>query len=58
MYGQGTGPIWLDNVGCDGSESMLSLCDHPVYGDENCYHGEDAGVSCGMLSICCAYYNI
>ena len=45
-YGQGSDPIWLDNVQCSGSESTLSQCSHKNWGDEDCSHGEDVGVEC------------
>ncbi|XP_028295115.1 deleted in malignant brain tumors 1 protein-like isoform X2 [Gouania willdenowi] len=50
-FGQGTGPIWLDNVVCNGQESALTHCQHPNFGENNCGHGEDASVIClGDLS--------
>ena len=43
-FGQGTGPIHLDNVGCSGSESVLVQCNHLTA--TSCVHAEDAGVRC------------
>ena len=46
-FGQGSGPILLDNVVCNGSESTLASCGHlgiSITGD--CIHSKDAGVRC------------
>ena len=45
-FGQGTGRIWRDNVGCRGTESMLSSCSANSWGFHNCDHSDDAGVVC------------
>ncbi|PIK49864.1 putative scavenger receptor cysteine-rich protein type 12 isoform X1 [Apostichopus japonicus] len=45
-YGAGSGPIFMDNVGCTGFESSLMECSHSGLGNHNCGHHEDAGVSC------------
>ncbi|XP_015774717.1 PREDICTED: deleted in malignant brain tumors 1 protein-like [Acropora digitifera] len=47
-YGQGSGRIWLDNVGCQGGEVSLSSCSHNAWGNHNCGHGEDASVACAV----------
>ncbi len=48
-YGPGLGPVYLDDVGCTGSESRLTKCSHRRFGDvgSNCRaHFEDASVLC------------
>ena len=45
-FGQGRGPIWLDNVECNGTEGLLLECPHQGLGHHNCGHDEDTGVIC------------
>ena len=45
-FGQSTGPIFLDNVRCIGTEPRLQNCQSNAVGVHNCVHSEDAGVIC------------
>ena len=62
-FGQGSGPIWMDNITCVGSEPTLASCGHLGVGiTTSCDHSKDAGVECsGELGLCyiiCYYYII
>ncbi|CAJ1087120.1 deleted in malignant brain tumors 1 protein-like [Xyrichtys novacula] len=50
-FGEGTGPIWLDNVQCTGNQSSVFHCEHSEFGEHNCEHDEDAGVVCSGADI-------
>jgi N-acetylneuraminic acid mutarotase len=40
------GPIWLDDLGCNGGEARLIDCGHLPLGSHNCSHGEDVLITC------------
>ncbi|XP_066498187.1 scavenger receptor cysteine-rich domain superfamily protein [Hoplias malabaricus] len=55
-FGQGSGPILLDDVGCSGSESSITSCSHNGFNIHNCGHSEDASVVCSAKSCSVQIY--
>ena len=49
FFGQGTGDILLDNLGCSGTEQRLVDCPNNGIGIHNCVHAEDAGLRCAGM---------
>lgn len=49
-FGKGSGRVWLDEVRCTGNELTLEQCPKSAWGEHNCLHSEDAGVSCSPLT--------
>ena len=48
LFGQGSGPVWLEDLECTGSESTIASCGHlGLNVTRNCrnYH-EDVGIRC------------
>ena len=45
-FGQGSDPIWMTNIKCQGEEESLFNCAHAGWIVKNCIHREDASVVC------------
>ncbi|XP_064373796.1 scavenger receptor cysteine-rich type 1 protein M130-like [Dromaius novaehollandiae] len=50
-FGEGTGPIWLEQVECRGTERSLWDCWAQPGDSGACQHKEDAAVNCSDISI-------
>ena len=51
--GNSSMPIWLDEVQCTTRDSNLSECGHAGWGNNDCIHFEDAGVTCTGTGLLC-----
>ncbi|XP_053387321.1 uncharacterized protein LOC123542232 [Mercenaria mercenaria] len=58
-YGQGTGPIFVDDLSCEEDASHINNCTYITYDD--CDHGNDVSVfcteSCNPACKACTWYN-
>ena len=50
-FGEGSGPILLDDVRCTGEETSIDQCDHNGWFTHYCGHYEDVGVSCNYTAL-------
>ena len=50
-FGQGSGPIWLDDVKCSGTESRLDECRHRGWGVEDCQDDETIAIRCQTRAV-------
>ena len=48
-FGPGFGKILLDEMACSGNESDISDCPRNEWGESDCGHTEDVGVSCRKI---------
>uniref|UniRef100_A0A8I6ATW1 Deleted in malignant brain tumors 1 like 1 n=1 Tax=Rattus norvegicus TaxID=10116 RepID=A0A8I6ATW1_RAT len=54
LFGDGSGPIFLDDVRCLGTETNLGHCHHLGLSVHNCEHHEDAGAVCSAVGVASA----
>ena len=45
------GPIWLDDVRCNGTETDIAECSHDGWGVYNCQHRDDVAISCAPTKV-------
>lgn len=59
FFGQGSGPILLDNVHCSGYHASVFDCFHSTIGFHNCHHSDDAGIvcRCELMTSILSYLN-
>jgi deleted-in-malignant-brain-tumors protein 1 len=51
LFGQASGPIFLENLQCSGVEAAIFDCPQKIKGLHMCDHSEDAGVGCYGMSL-------
>ena len=51
-------PILMDDVHCYGNELRLADCGHVGWGNHNCGHSEDVGVSCCKYPCMCDHWSM
>ncbi|XP_053383319.1 deleted in malignant brain tumors 1 protein-like [Mercenaria mercenaria] len=47
-YGQGTGPIVIDELQCSGTETDVQFCISSPWLTHDCTHAQDVGIDCGL----------
>ena len=57
-YGLGNGLIYLDDLNCLGTETVLTECESTGLGISNCNHAEDAGVVCAIGKISLMFISV
>ena len=57
-FGQGSGPIWMSELQCRGTEASLEHCPFNSCGDLACTHMQDAAVNCSVVGECLSVNNM
>lgn len=50
LFGEGSGPIWINEVDCNGDENNINQCSYEPAGSHDCSHRQDAGVLCSGVT--------
>ncbi|XP_038053929.1 neurotrypsin-like [Patiria miniata] len=50
-FGQGVGPVYMDGLACDGSETKISECPSFCWEEVACNHTQDVGVVCRQEDV-------
>ncbi|XP_076105846.1 scavenger receptor cysteine-rich type 1 protein M160-like [Mytilus galloprovincialis] len=45
-FGETSGPVLMDRLGCSGRETDISTCSFAGWGRTSCQHNQDVGISC------------
>ena len=51
IFGEGTGPVWLNNLRCRYYDSTLDQCTHDGLQENWCPHSRDAAVICQGVKV-------
>ena len=46
FVGEGSGPVFLSDLSCSGSEQTLLECPHQIFVGSYCSHARDVGLRC------------
>lgn len=52
FFGEGSKPVLLNELQCNGNESTLSECDQENISGLGCNHLQDVGLLCGSKNVC------
>ncbi|XP_060574189.1 deleted in malignant brain tumors 1 protein-like, partial [Ruditapes philippinarum] len=47
----GQGPVWLNTLGCSGSEADIEYCSHGSWDNHTCSHTNDVSVKCEATKV-------
>ena len=57
QFGEGSGPVFLSNLLCTGSEQTLLKCHNQIFVGSYCSHTRDVGLRCERKLVKCLIAN-